>query len=253
MFTPNYSHFLRPTFFNSKQICHYIIKAQYFDLWSYLYLSKCIFVFIVVIHICNKCGWALEDLWLKIWSHLGPTRRQHKGCVGKNPAWSFIVGFRSFILSAPIFNTSVQLRPPSTNQEPSPGLRQNKIWPFHSAQKSGTAYFNLIYHCRALSFRICYVLHISHVKWWFEEEEEESKQVDQMEEIKEGFPQLLDTKALFTADQRLPCSDRYFVKEAMTQLTERLTPEKIMFFSSTLKTEKLAWYEIKIDLDVDEK
>ena len=29
--------------------------------------------------------------------------------------------------------------------------------------------------------------------------------------------------------------------------------KKICFFSSTLKTEKLAWYEIKIDLDVDEK
>ena len=79
--------------------------------------------FPVVFHICDKCGRALEDLWLKIWSHQGASRRWHKGCVGKNPGWSFIVGFRSFILSAPIFNTSVQLRQPAA--KPRSASKQN--------------------------------------------------------------------------------------------------------------------------------
>ena len=60
------------------------------------------------------------------------------------------------------------------NQQPSPGLRQNKIRPIHSAQKFGTTYFALIYYSRALNvlctlfynvFTQCVqfmVLHVNH-------------------------------------------------------------------------------------------
>ena len=59
------------------------------------------------------------------------------------------------------------------------------------------------------------------------DEEEESKQVDQMEEMKEGsLPEFGHKSSFYT--QRAPL-DRYFVKEAVTQLTDRRTPEKVHF------------------------